>query len=93
MNHELDHALQYDNNPEQYKIDIKTPAISDDETYTIEEKRVVEGTESRTARNLGEIGNGSLTRNDHTGRPFLTDSPISNKELYPQEVIIYPNNY
>ena len=90
LNHELSHALQYDKNPEQYKKDMNTRAEGEDETYTVEEKRVIEGTESQTAVCLGEINSGEITRNDHSGRPFDTSNPISNREMNPMDVIISP---
>lgn len=92
LNHELDHALQYDTNIETYNRDVKTSVGGEDETYTVEEKRVVEGTESRTAIRLGEIEEGTLTRLDHSGSPFPTNSPISNEELNKNKIIITPSN-
>ncbi len=90
LNHELSHALQFDMNPEQYKKDMNTHIEGEDETYTVEEKRVIEGTESKTAACLGEINSGEKTRFDHSGRPFDTNSPISNRELEPMDVIVFP---
>ena len=90
LNHELSHALQFDKNPEQYKKDMNTRIEGEDETYTVEERRVIEGTESKTAACLGEIKSGEKTRFDHSGRPFDTNSPISNRELEPMDVIVFP---
>ena len=39
-----------------------------------------------------EKNEGDKTRYDHGGQPFTTDSPVSNKELYPLEVIVKPNH-
>ena len=44
-----------------------------------EEKRVITGTEQRTARANGEISANSITRNNHDGLPVITNSPTSNK--------------
>ena len=92
LNHELDHALQFGTNKDAYNRDVKTSAGGVDETYTVEEKRVIEGTESRTAARLGEIDEGSKTRLDHCGSPFQTNSPISHEELNENKVIITPKN-
>lgn len=92
LNHELGHALHYDNNPEQFEKDIKTLAGSDDETYTVEEKQTIQGIERQTAEKLGEINSGDITRDDHSGIPFVTDSPLSNKNINSMEVIFYPKN-
>ena len=90
LNHELDHALQYDNNPKQYEKDTNTFVGSIDETYSKEEQRVIQGIERQTAEKLGEISSGDITRDNHSGIPFVTDSPISNKELNSSEVTIFP---
>ena len=91
LNHELDHALQFDINPDQYKRDVTTSAGCEDETYSIEEKRVIEGTESQTATRLGEIEKGTKTRTDHSGNPFSTNSPISNINPDLDKFIIKPH--
>ncbi|NLF44343.1 MAG: hypothetical protein GX587_16750 [Bacteroidales bacterium] len=62
LNHEVDHALQHDQNPDQQKIDGKTP---DSQYGNKEEKRVIEGSEQKTAKKLGEIKEGEVTRKDH----------------------------
>lgn len=90
LNHELSHALQYNNNPEQFKKDNKARVEEEDETYTLEEKRAIEGVESQTAACLGEIHVGEVTRHDHSGIPFDTNSPISNIELNPFNIIVFP---
>ena len=64
LNHEVDHALQHDQNPEQFFNDINTP----DPNYgDKEEKRVITGSEQDTARKLGEIKEGEVTRTSHSG--------------------------
>ena len=90
LNHELGHALHYDNNPEQYKKDIATSAGGADETYSVEEKQTIQGIEQQTAEKLGEITPGGITREDHSGIPFSTSSPLSNKDFYPMDVVIKP---
>ena len=88
LNHELAHALHYETDPEQYKKDIKTPIGGADETYTVEEKQTIQGVERQTAERFGEVSPGSITRNDHGGIPFATESPLSNKNINSMEVII-----
>lgn len=83
LNHEVDHALQHDKNPEQQKTDGKTP----DSNYgNKEEERVIEGSEQETAKKLGEIKEGEVTRKDHGGTLYETTSPTSTKEK--NEVIV-----
>ena len=74
LNHEADHALQRDQNSDQYKKDIKTPDAQYDNK---EEKRVITGSEQTTARALGEIKEGEVTREDHGGTPTTTMGPTS----------------
>jgi len=85
LNHEVDHALQHDKNPEQQKIDIDT---RDPQYENKEEKRVIKGSEQETARKLGEIKEGEVTRKDHGGTLYETTSPISTK--WKEELIITP---
>ena len=88
LNHELGHAVNYLDDPQEYHKNIETQIEGDDETYTVEEKNVIEGIESETAISLGEINQGETTRNDHNGVTFDTDSPLSNKPINRFEVII-----
>ena len=74
LNHEGDHALQNVENPEQYSSDRKTP---DPKYDNLEEKRVIEGSEQRTAKALGEIKEGEVTRTDHGGQYLPTIDPTS----------------
>ena len=76
LNHEADHALQEITNPLQKKKDYET---FDEQYANAEEKRVITGSEQRTARALGEIKDDDVTRTDHTGFPYKTESPISVK--------------
>ena len=74
LNHEVDHALQEDKNPQQQKKDGKTP---DAQYGNKEEKRVIEGSEQETAKKLGEIKEGEVTRKDHSGTLYETTGPTS----------------
>ncbi len=83
LNHEVDHALQYDQNEEQYMKDRKT---KDPDYKNKEEKRVITGSEQTTAKKLGEIKEGEVTRKDHGGSPYDTKGPTSTEGK--NEVII-----
>jgi RHS repeat-associated protein len=85
LNHEIDHALQNDKNPEQQKKDKKDP---DPDYGDKEEKRVIEGSEQTTAKYLGEIENDEVTRKDHGGTLYETTSPTSTE--HKNEIIITP---
>jgi hypothetical protein len=87
LNHEIDHALQFDTNPEQFMEDIK-PDGSDYKNR--EEQRVITGSEQPTARKLGEIGQGEVTRKDHSGILYETKGVKSTEGK--NEIIVIPNN-
>jgi RHS repeat-associated protein len=74
LNHEVDHALQHDQNPEQQEKDGKTP---DKDYNNKEEKRVITGSEQETSKKLGEIKEGEVTRTNHNGTPYRTTGPTS----------------
>ncbi len=74
LNHEADHALQHDQNPEQQKKDGSTP---DKDYGNKEEKRVITGSEQETAKKLGEIKEGEVTRTNHNGSLYPTTGPTS----------------
>lgn len=77
LNHEFDHAAQATENPEQSAID-RDPKDGPENPYrTKEEERVITGSEQKTAKALGEIKEGQVTRKDHGGTPFIMFSPIS----------------
>ncbi len=77
INHEADHALREVENPKQKMKDKNT----EDKNYdNKEEKRVIEGSEQRTAKALGEISEGEVTRTDHNKGEFVkTIDPTSTK--------------
>lgn len=74
LNHELDHAAQKDQNPAQQKQDGNTKST---DYKNKEEKRVITGSEQQTAKNLGEIKEGEVTRTDHGGTLYKTAGPTS----------------
>ena len=86
LNHEGDHALQSLTNPDQMK---KDAVIDEQNPYkTKEEERVITGSEQRTARNMGKLNDGEVTRTNHGGTRHPTTSPITTNNL--NEQIIKP---
>jgi len=78
LNHEADHANQNDKNPEQQKND----HLQEVPNYgNKEEERVVTGSEQETAKKMGEIKDGEVTRTDHGGTLYKTDSPTSTEMI------------
>ena len=79
LNHEIDHALQHDKNPNQQTKDINT---NDSQYENKEEKRVIEGSEQTTAQKIGKLNDGEVTRRTHKGgKLYETISPISDEKL------------
>ncbi len=77
LSHESDHANHDCDNPEKHRLDSKKGTDSD--YGKKEERRVITGSEQIVSLRLGEIMNGEVTRDNHNGYPFVTDSPISTK--------------
>ena len=79
LSHELDQAAKYDKDPTGSVKDIKT----DDSAYdNKEEKRVITGSETRTARELGEVGPDQPSRKNHGGEPVRVKGPTSTTPIY-----------
>lgn len=77
LNHEFDHAASDDKDPAALQL---RGGIPDPQYQNAEEKRVITGSEQRTALALGEIQPGQVTRTDHGfGTMLLTLDPTSNK--------------
>ncbi|MEG2599947.1 MAG: M91 family zinc metallopeptidase, partial [Muribaculaceae bacterium] len=85
LNHEIDHALQNDQNPEQQTKDSET---KDPNYRNKEEKRVVEGSEKQTAIKLNKLKDGEVTRNNLFGNPYKTKGPTSTEGV--DELVITP---
>lgn len=85
LNHEADHALAYIEDPKKYVV--KAKAIYPN-YGNLEEKRVVSGSEQRTAKALGEINEEEVTRTDHYGTFFSTYNPTSTEVGSPDFEII-----
>jgi RHS repeat-associated protein len=81
IEHESAHALNGLNNKgEKYALS----TTADKQYDNKEEKRVIQGPEQTTARANGEIPLLGVTRNDHNGRPVITESVTSNKVNVPK---------
>ncbi|MEO8517505.1 MAG: RHS repeat-associated core domain-containing protein [Flavobacterium sp.] len=77
LDHEADHAGKY---AAAGKGSMNGRVETPDKKYdNKEEKRVITGSEQRTARANGEIAPSGVTRTDHKGLPVITTSPTSNK--------------
>jgi RHS repeat-associated protein len=74
--HEFDHTYDRIKKPEEHE---KRKATKDKDYYNKEEKRVIEGAESKIARKAGEIRANEVTRKDYfSGAYVVVDSPTSN---------------
>ena len=72
--HEADHANDYFDNPQKHNTQSNTP----DKKYgTTEEKRVITGSEQKTARANGEIKRGQFTRTGHYGANVIVNGVTS----------------
>ena len=81
INHEFDHTLQHDQNPEQFYNDVNN---TNSGNYTHkEEERVTTGSEQRTALRHGEIQKGQVTRLDSSGSMYLTAGPTTTVQDIP----------
>lgn len=69
----MDHAVDYVNHTQQHNERSRT---YDEQYDTREERRVITGSEAKTAK-----ANGEAIRLDHRGTPYQTISPISTEEL------------
>jgi RHS repeat-associated protein len=75
LDHELDHAVQGKVNPNQFNED-RTP--NNDKQYdTKEERRVITGSEQKTALANKEIKKGQVTRTNHGGKTVITNGVTS----------------
>ena len=80
LNHELDHAVQDATKPKQYSKDTDRKTGKDKQYDTKEEKRVITGSEQKTARALGLTKEGQVTRTNHNkGTLYPTTGVASTK--------------
>ncbi|MDY3525979.1 type IV secretion protein Rhs [Riemerella anatipestifer] len=70
LDHELDHARQYVENPDKYLLNVLKK--TGDDYDNAEEMRVIQGSEQSTAKKLGLIKNKENTRKDHRGTIYNT---------------------
>jgi hypothetical protein len=75
LDHELDHAVQGKTNPNQFNED-RTPK-NDKQYDTKEERRVITGSEQKTALANKEIKKGQVTRTNHGGKAVITNGVTS----------------
>ncbi|HET6256755.1 MAG TPA: hypothetical protein VFE32_21970 [Puia sp.] len=79
LDHEGAHAVEWITNPDKYRADRNTHDAAYDDK---EEKRVIIGREQETARALGEVKKGQVTRKNHNkGHITQVLSPTSTKSL------------
>lgn len=77
LEHEADHSLTSQKEGIQ-KFDERRK--TEDKDYgNKEERRVIMGSEQKTARANNEIKNGTITRKNHKGESVVTEGPTSNK--------------
>ena len=69
LEHEIDHAVDEADHPSEHRGRRDTP---NGQFVNEEEKRVILGSEFKTA-----TANGETTRNNHYGTPYKVSSPIS----------------
>ena len=86
LDHEAQHCVNYDMNPQQFKNDLNT---YNEDYGSIEEKNVIENRETQTAIKHGEIMDGEFSRYDHYGGTFKTNNPTQNFERDPMSAFFY----
>lgn len=79
LDHELDHALQAQVHNSKFKKD----NVTFDKNYdNLEEKRVITGSEQKTALANGEIKKGQITRSEHhDGTPVIVKGGVSSTKI------------
>ena len=76
FDHEADHAVNQKLYPDEYK---KSTSTADSAYGDKEERRVITGSEQKTARANGEINQKQVTRRNHRGKFVITEGVTSNK--------------
>jgi RHS repeat-associated protein len=77
FDHEADHAIDAKENPSQHETNAQRG--TDSQYDTKEERRVITGSEQKTARANGEIKQGQVTRKNHGGKSVITTGATSTK--------------
>jgi hypothetical protein len=86
LNHEFAHALTYDAAVSKGKLTEfygEAAENSDPDYGTKCDRWVITRSEQRTAKALGEIKEGQVTRKNHGGRLVRTEGPTSNQKVVP----------
>jgi len=81
LDHEFDHAVKRLTNTKEFNKNVQTP---DKDYGNKEEKRVITGSEQKTAKANSEIKDGQVTRTSHQGTPVVTTGVTSTKIDVPQ---------
>ena len=93
LEHEFDHMLQSLEDPIRQNADYNNKV---DFYGSMEEVRVIDGSEQATSCRLGEIGDGQFTRKNHAGNFYEVLSPTSttlkNPLQTPQKPGVMPRN-
>jgi RHS repeat-associated protein len=83
LNHEMTHALTYNAAMDKGKVNEYIADITkgtDTDYDTRNEKWVITRSEQKTAKALGEIKEGQITRKNHKGKLIETEGPTSNQK-------------
>jgi hypothetical protein len=87
LDHEADHGVQFLKHPEQYTKDNDPKTGADKQYERKEERRVITGREQKTARALGEIKAGQVTRTNHSKANHVRVSdPTSTQSVVEQKI-------
>ena len=87
LDHEFDHAVQDATHPKQFNKDIDRKTGKDKQYDTKEEKRVITGSEQKTARALGLTKEGQVTRTNHNkGTLYPTTGVASTKNKMVEDI-------
>jgi RHS repeat-associated protein len=78
LEHEADHALQKN-------LGLKMDRTADPDFEFVEERRVITGSEQKTALANGEIGKGQIARKTHTGGINVRTLGPTSTKLYPKK--------
>ena len=80
LEHEMDHGVRYTTIEDYSVLRKETKDNSDPQYGKLEERRVITGSEAKTARANGEVPK-NYSRKSHAGRHIVVPSPISNKKI------------
>jgi hypothetical protein len=81
LEHEMDHALSYLTDPNAHKKRIETP---DKQYDTMEERRVITGSEAKTAQANGEVPKGYIRTDHDSYGSFRASDPTKSTPMQKQ---------